>query len=492
MKKIFRVPSTIHPHHEKNMKRFVGSLLIASLIFSPAFAAEDEMISGAASLHHLAKVLGIEVPLEQVENILTQEAERERVVDTLMLINAAEEFGLELLEQHLTYTGLHTLGMPVITSFKAAFDDENPITTNDSVASHFIVVEQATEKWVRIFGISQNSARGAATVVPRDRFLELWTGQTLRPLYSLFGKAAQRLAHIKIGTAAYNAKLKSGVIEFSITLSEASDKPLPAGAVAYVENGHQYEKTGYWYITYRFDGTHQFYDVKMRKKMELNGAPLSNWHESHFQYRMDSRTLYFREKSGTEWQQQPIVHKKRPVFAKNIPSDVFEAQFNPRWWGWPPWGFKLENLIRIFKPINVQQVNVEGVPYYLVTLQRAESDSTRTLEIWLDPQKAYQPTRILLHRRSVQQMVARRPDGKPKPFPLQPAKVYNLTRYTYQLAQFKPDIWFPKIVTIENSFTMGQENKRPPRTLRKTTMRVQRAAFNVPISEKDLGIISDK
>ena len=111
-------------------------------------------------------------------------------------------------------------------------------------------------------------------------FLELWTGQTLKPLYVLTPEATQLLAHIKTGTEAYKAKLKSGVLEFSITLSQATNKPLPADTVTYMENGHKYEETGYWHIIYQFDGARHFYDVKARNKMEFHGHSLSTTDEN--------------------------------------------------------------------------------------------------------------------------------------------------------------------------------------------------------------------
>ena len=261
------------------MKRFACSLLIALLIPAPAFAVNDSLTSGTVSLHHFANTLGFEVSLEQVENILTQKAQEDRILDSVTLINAAKELGLELQVQNLTYKHLQLLETPVIVPLKKAFDDENP-SANSTTIGLFIVVEEATEKWVRIFGTPQNSARGAATVVPRDRFLELWTRQTLKPLYVLTPEATQLLAHIKTGTEAYKAKLKSGVIEFSITLSQATNKPLPADTVTYMENGHQYEETGYWHITYRFDGARRLYDVKARYKMEFHGHSLSTTDEN--------------------------------------------------------------------------------------------------------------------------------------------------------------------------------------------------------------------
>ena len=436
-------------------------------------------------------MLGIEVSLEQIENIVVQKAQGPYIVK-FVIIDAAREIGIELQELDLNYRALQALETPVIACLKTAFDDENLSEVDAIAVDDFVVVESATEESVRVFGVPGESSQ--ATLIARDRFLEYWTGQvlTLRP--PLSAEATQLLEDIKTGTAAYDAKLKSGEVEFSITLDQRTRQQKKNFFERFFgsedKEAVEYEEQGYWYITYRFDGDRHFYDVKMRKKMELNGKSLRDWHGMHFQYRMDGRVLYFREKPDTEWQQQ-FLHKEVPLGDKDIPSNVFEAAFNPRWWSWPPWGFELAHLIRIFKPISVQQVNVEGTPHYLLTLQRTEFDAKRTHEIWLDPQKAYRPTRILAHHRSVLQTFIEEKPGA-ELIPLPPEREYRFTRYTYQLSQFEPDIWFPKTVTMENSFTTSDENEESPPILRKTTMQVHRAVFNIPISEKALSITSDR
>ncbi|MXV75859.1 hypothetical protein F4Z99_16495 [Candidatus Poribacteria bacterium] len=472
------------------MKRFVCFLLIGLLILSQAFAANTKLASGVASLYHLANLLGLEVSLEQVENIVVEKARGPYVVK-FVIIDVARRIGIELQERDLNYNQLQALETPIIACLKTAFDDENPSEVDAIAVDDFIVVESATEESVRVFGIPGKSSQ--ATPIARDRFLKYWTGQvlTLRP--PLSAEATQLLEDIKAGTAAYNAKLKSGGVEFSITLNERIRQEkknfFERFFASEEKEAVEYEEQGYWYITYRFDGDRHFYDVKMRKKMELNGKPLRNWHGMHFQYRMKGRTQYFREKPDTEWQQQ-FSHKMEPPWDKDIPSDVFEAEFNPRWWSWPPWGFKLTHLIRVFKPISVQQVNVEGTPHYLLTLQRTEFDAMRTQEIWLDPQKAYRPTRILAHRRSLTSVFIEGRDGKVRPLPRE--KVHALTSYTHQFAQFEPGIWFPKTVIMENTSIVEGEDKQPAPAYRQATMQVHRAVFNIPISEKELGITPDR
>ena len=470
------------------MKRLACTLFIALLIFSPTFAADDQLTSGAANLYHLANILGIEVSPEQVKNIVVEEAEGSYVVK-FVIIGAARTVGIELQERTLNYDQLQALETPVIACLKTPLDDESDSEVDTILIADFIVVESATEKAVRVLGASRKSSRAAATFISRDHFLEHWTGQVLIPS-PLSAEATQLLEDIITGTTAYNAKLKSGEVEFSITLSERIrqeknflERFLTWGKNFFMPSEEKeevrYEDKGYWHITYRFDGDRHFYDVKMRKKMELNGARLPNWKEIHHQYRRLGKTLHFRANTDTAWKRHPPT-----------PSSTFEEEFNPRWWSWPPWGFKLEKLIRIFKPINVQQVNVEGIQHNFLTLQRTDPHTTRTFEIWLNPQKASRPTLILTHRKSILKIVEARPDGKLIPLP--PEEVYRLTRYTYQLAQFEPDIWFPKTVTMENSSVVGDGDKQHPPPYRRTTMQVHRAVFNIPISEKELGITPDR
>ena len=326
------------------MKRFACSLLIGLFILSPAFAAGQKITSGAVSLYHLARILEIEVSLKHVENIVAQRAQGPYVAK-FVVVDAARKIGIELQERSLNYEALQALETPVIAYLKTALDDENPSEVDTTAIDNFIVVESATEKSVRAFGVPQKSSQ--ATRIDRARFLAYWTGQvlTLRP--PLSAEATQLLEDIETGTAAYNAKLKSGEVEFSITLNQRirqQEKNFFERFFASKEKAEvQYEEQGFWYITYRFDGDRHFYDIKMRKKRELNGKPLRDWHGMHFQYRMDGKTLYFREKPDTEWQQL-FSHKVEPPWGKEIPSDVFEAEFNPRWWSWPPWGFELEKI----------------------------------------------------------------------------------------------------------------------------------------------------
>lgn len=160
------------------MKVLVISLLIVLLVVPPAFAAEDKPTSGVTSLYHFANILGVEVSLVQIENTLTPKTDGHRVADFANLIEAAKDIGLELRAHDLTYEELRAFKTPVIAHLKTTFEDENPANA-DPTAGHFIVVEYANKKWARLFDTPNRLLYQAATVVSRDRFLDLWTGRVL-------------------------------------------------------------------------------------------------------------------------------------------------------------------------------------------------------------------------------------------------------------------------------------------------------------------------
>ena len=184
-----------------------------------------------------------------------------------------------------------------------------------------------------------------------------------------------------------------------------------------------------------------------------------------------------------------VDHKWKKYLPQRVSARLLKPHFNPQWWSWPLWNLRLTDLFRFFKPIDVQQVNVDNSPYYLFTGHRTRA-ATSVLEVWLDPQKDYLPTRVLLHDRNILGVApAETPDEQSRPIPLETE--YTLTRYTYQIEKFEPDIWFPKTVTREVSFSTTDENQQPLPILRKAVMQVHRAEFNIPLAEEDMGRVSD-
>ena len=114
----------------------------------------------------------------QIENTLIQKTEGHHNTDFANLIDAAKEVGLELQERNLNYEELRAFKTPVIAYLKTTFEDENPANA-DPTPGHFIVVEYANKKWARLFDTPNRLLYQAATIVSRDRFLDLWTGRVL-------------------------------------------------------------------------------------------------------------------------------------------------------------------------------------------------------------------------------------------------------------------------------------------------------------------------
>ena len=161
------------------MRVSVSTLLIALfIILPPAFAAADEQTSDVTSLYHFANILGIQVSLAHIENTLIEQAGEHHTVDFVSLIDAAKEIGLELQERSLSYEELRKFKTPIIAHLKTTFEDENPPKA-DTTVGHFIVVEYANKKWVRLFDTPNRFLYQAAIVVSRDRFLDRWTGHVL-------------------------------------------------------------------------------------------------------------------------------------------------------------------------------------------------------------------------------------------------------------------------------------------------------------------------
>lgn len=297
---------------------------------------------------------------------------------------------------------------------------------------------------------------------------------------TLSAEAAQWLKQIKTGVANANAKVRSGVIEFSITMSQVTRDPRPPGTDApYVLDDFWLQETGYWHITYRFQGERHFYDVKTRKKAEFNGQKLPDWQASHRQYQIEGKMLHFRERIGEKWKHHP---------RQKLPSPLFNDFFNPYWWIWQTPRAKLTGLLDTYKPIEIQRVHETPPAHYLLTLhRRGRRGSNITSEIWLDPQKDYHPIRLFIHVRGTRKIPQLTTDGKDT------IEKYNSTRSRYQLARFEPNIWFSKNVIREISFTTADEKQQlDPPAMRKQIMQVHRAVFNISIDNKDLRFNTDE
>lgn len=277
-------------------------------------------------------------------------------------------------------------------------------------------------------------------------------------------ESAQLLEKIKKGVEDYNKKLKSGKVEFTVTLGKLLQNQKQK--VKKVE----FENVGTWHIVYNFEGSRRFYDVRIRKKMEFNGKPLPNWTEKHYQFQIHNEKMLIRELKDTGWVQHP----------QPIDKLIFRSEFTPRSWGWNPGVFSFAFLIKYAPPIKVEQVEVDGVPLYLLTLQRVNNKkNTMTEQLWIDPMKGYRPIRRLRSKTFIMQAIERHLDGTFKR--LSPNSGITRTHYTYKIAKFEHDLWFPKTATLSLGYDPVTQQG-----FRKTTMQVHKAIFNIPIDEKHL------
>lgn len=280
---------------------------------------------------------------------------------------------------------------------------------------------------------------------------------------NLSAESTQLLEEIQKEVVAYNAKLKSGKIEFSITQSQQVNGLQRKGKV-------EYKDVGTWHVIHNFEGARHFYDVKIHKKMEFNGTPLPNWTEKRYQFQIVGKKMLIRKQKETGWIQYPQPADK----------SVFESEFNPRNWGWNPGVFSIPFLVRFYTPIKVERVEVNNIQLYLITLHRADSKtSSRILQLWIDPQKGYRPTRSLLTRKWLSQGSLVAPDGTRKLLPTEESVSH--IHYMYQIEQFKPGIWFPKTAICKPIYELVTQ-----RSYRKIQMQVNKVVFNIPIAEKDL------
>lgn len=382
---------------------------------------------------------------------------------------------------------------------------------------------------------------------------------TLRDHAPLSTEVTQMLEQIKIGVEAYDTQLKSGEIEFSVMLLE---KHIHIGETKYatflselLERGWDileppkkaeaakvptYDVKGYWYITYQFHGGTHFYDVKAHKKREIDGRPVYTetedgystdiWQKTHHQYLIQNKTVFIRD--GAVWKpfdkrtslyfgEQTIGYLDKffkPSWWRSPTSGYFDKRFNPRWWRLPTKGdgFEqsdtFERFIHPCKTVGIKTVQIDGNPYYHLKLYGQEKiygdDTTFTRDIWMDPQKDFQVTRMVSYKRSTMQI---KDEGRFWPLPPILPHIKNIeslqyNSMTWQHAQYEQGIWFPKTVTekgfdsvdmseifpdlpiseypamlSEELLPKGFQEEYLTKPYRQRIMRVHRAVFNIPI-----------
>lgn len=350
------------------------------------------------------------------------------------------------------------------------------------------------------------------------------------------------LEQLKTEVTAYNTKIKSGEIEFSVTVSQIAPqetKPLFVELLEGVRDNlipekekdgdvlPTYKETGHWYITYRFNGETEFFDVKARAKRDMNGGIIVTqtengglrhdiWQETHHQFlRHRKQTLYIRE--GTKWRPYDKWQQVLPVW---IPTNVFDKCFNPYWWHLGD-EEPLDRFIHRDKIISVKWVENDGDPYFYLQLYHTQAEnvdasvgSATTHEIWMHPQTRVYPKRILIANRRAQlqpelEIVEKFfsiAEAEPVPGKYYYFETIRFQSLTSEIAEYEPGIFFPKTVTEES---YGEDNvseifpNRPnseypviireallPEWFRKEykkapglkrVMNVHRAVFNIPM-----------
>ena len=350
------------------------------------------------------------------------------------------------------------------------------------------------------------------------------------------------LEQFKTEITEYNTKVKSCEIEFSVTVNRIAPQKTTHLFVELFESVRDtlipkkekdenglptYEEIGYWYITYRFNGETEFFDVKARAKRDINGSVIITrtgdgglrqdiWQETHHQFlRHRKQTLYIRE--GTKWRPYNKWQQSLPVW---IPTNVFDKCFNPYWWHLGA-DEPLDRFIRRHKIIRVKQVENDGGPYFYLQLHHTKAEnintsvrSATTHEIWMHPKAGIYPKRILIANRRAQlqpeleivENFFSTAEAKPVPRKYYYLETVGFQSLTSEIAEYEQGIFFPKIVTEEyygeNSMSeifpnrpnseypviineallpqwFRKEYQKAPRL--KRVMNVHRADFNIPM-----------
>ena len=158
----------------------------------------------------------------------------------------------------------------------------------------------------------------------------------------------------------------------------------------------------------------------------------------------------------------------------------FRGLYNPHSWGWNPGVFSFTFDLKYYTPIKVEQVEVDGVPLYLITLHRVRGKkSSATRQLWVDPRKGYRPVRSLSTTKTLSQTSLEAPDGTVKRLPDDVAVSHSNS--IYQIERFAPGIWYPK-----RAISGSMYNPETQQSWRTITMQIHKAVFNIPIAEKDL------
>ena len=318
-------------------------------------------------------------------------------------------------------------------------------------------------------------------------------------------ESQQLLKHLEKEIKVNHAKLTSGEIQLSITMSgpelvggttiqkqpkqtenlQQDNKRVPQ-RLEFVVNKH-------WDIVYRFYRNRKFFQIKEQTKVDSTGVQVTNIPEKHIEIEVEKTKWQGREKTGETWK-TILPHKMTiiPLFyGEFYPSEGERTSLSYRLPNFLQVDYKLSDFLRKFPPIDVQRVKTDKGIRHVITANDLGSYHNRTHKIWLDPQKGYRVTRILTHSRSTWVELNAPPGDitnniviKRDPS-MATTKSFERDHYTYQIAHFEPGIWFPQTATLFR-YIGTDENQQSEHPYRKITMQIHKAVFNIPIDEKDL------
>ena len=317
-------------------------------------------------------------------------------------------------------------------------------------------------------------------------------------------ESQQLLKHLEKEIEVNNAKLTSGEIQLSITMSgpeigrtttqkqakqtenlQQDNKRVPQ-RVEYVVNKH-------WDIVYRFNRNRKFFQIKEQTKVDSTGVQVTNIPEKHIEIEVEKTKWQGREKTGEMWK-TILPHKMTTIplfYGEFYPSEGESASLSYRLSNFLRVDYKLSDFLRKFPPIDVQRVKTDKGIRHVITSHDIGSFHNRTQKIWIDPQKGYRVTRILtLSKIKLVELNASPGDiTKPLVIEIDPSMAttesFERDHYTYQIAHFEPGIWFPQTATLDRYIDID-ENQQSEHPYRKITMQIHKAVFNIPIDEKDL------
>ena len=278
------------------------------------------------------------------------------------------------------------------------------------------------------------------------------------------------LEHFNTAVTARKVELKSGVVEFTLTLSKMKTS---------FSKNPVYEEKVKWHVTYRFSGQQQFYQIQERVKVKPGWLQRTKWKESkRYKFQVDGSGENGRVNRGDGWQWTT----RHPIELRGYSSPL-------RW----NWDTNLTRMTQMFGHIvDAKSVVVEGQPVEYLKFEDWSSEKIATTELWFNPKKNYRTTQVSQQTRYINKDSTGRTSfsSGQSLSEAQLSPQMSQFRYACQLAQFEPGVWYPQtatemreVVNTENShFLIGE----------KLTLQVHSATFNTLIAVKDLLLLPDR